>query len=208
MLAASLLACASAACGQQVQPMVVGDQPLPPVLRTGTPVVLKTLHGMTTKGKHLNVGDRFSLEVAEPLLVNGRIVIPVGTNAVGEITSVRNKGMWGTSGNIEARLLYISTNDRRIRLTGTVGDKGIKAGGGAIATSAIVFLPAGFFMTGTSAVIPPGTTVHGIIDEDVPIAFAPPPAPLVAPAPAATAIGASAAVGMPALTTNAASTSN
>lgn len=182
--------------------MVVGGPPQSSILRAGTPVVLKTLNNLTTKGKHLNVGDRFSLEVAEPVLLNGRIVIAAGTNAVGEVTSVRNKGMWGKSGNIETRLLYITTNDRKIRVTGSVGDKGVKAGGGAIATSAIVFLPAGFFMTGTSAVIPPGTAVTGIIDEDVPIAFADAPVdPLVVPQAVAAATPAVVPVSAPATAT-------
>lgn len=166
---------AASACSlhaQEAAPLVVGVQPQGAMLRAGTPVMLRTLNNLTTKGKHLKVGDRFSLEVADPVLLNGQVVIPVGANAVGEITSVRNKGMWGKSGNIETRLLYISTNERRIRISGSAADKGVKAGGGAIATSAIVFLPAGFFMTGTSAVIPLGTVVNGIIDEDVPVTFA------------------------------------
>lgn len=154
-------------------PMLVGGQPDSTVIRAGTRVLLKTVTPLTTKGKHLKEGDKFSLEVAEPVLINGHTVIPVGSSAVGEVTSVRNKGMWGKSGNIETRLLYVMANDRRIRLTGSVGDKGVKAGGGAIAASALVFLPAGFFMTGTSAVIPIGTQVAGIIDEDIPVAFAP-----------------------------------
>lgn len=143
------------------------------VLRSGTPITLRTLRELTTNGKHLKVGDRFPLEVADSVLLNGQTVIPIGSPAVGEIASVRNKGMWGKSGNIESRLLYVTANGRRIRLEGAAGaDKGKKAGGGAVAVSAIVFLPTGFFWTGTSAVIPPGTRVDGLIAEDIPIVFA------------------------------------
>lgn len=200
VIAASFLFVSSISAAQEapapvpaapVGAMVVGAAPQGNLLRAGTPIVLKTMTNLTTLGKHLKVGDRFSLEVSEPVTLNGQVVIPAGAPAVGEVTSVRNKGMWGKSGNIETRLLYITTNDRRIRVTGSVGDKGVKAGGGAIATSAIVFLPAGFFMTGTSAVIPPGTIVNAILDEDIPVVFAAPtvqaitvpaPAPVVAPA--------------------------
>ncbi len=151
------------------------------VLRAGTPVTLRTMNELTTNGKHLKVGDRFALEVAEAVALDGQVVVPAGSNAVGEVTSIRNKGMWGKSGNIETRLLYVIANSRKIRLRGSVGDKGQKAGGGAIATSAIVFLPAGFFMTGTSAVVRSGTMVAGLVDEDVPVAFVAPPvvAPMV-----------------------------
>lgn len=173
-MATLLVALSGAAFAHQPLQIAVGGSQQASVLRAGTPINLKTLTELTTRGKHLKVGDRFSLEVADPVSLNGQVVIPVGSNAVGEITSVRNKGMWGKSGNIETRLLYVTANDRRMRLSGAVADKGSKAGGGAIATSAIVFLPAGFFMTGTSAVIPPGTRVTALLDEDVPIVFAAP----------------------------------
>ena len=78
-------------------------------------------------------------------------MIPVGSPAMGEITDVRNKGMWGKSGHLAARILYVTVNGRQIRLSGAFDDKGVAGGVGAVAVSAIVFLPAGFFMTGTSA---------------------------------------------------------
>jgi hypothetical protein len=174
--------------------MVIG-QSQDNVLRTGTPIILKTVHELTTKGKHLKVGDRFPLEVAEAVTLAGRVIIPPGSPAVGEITSVRNKGMWGKSGNIESRLLYLTANGRQIRLEGNAGnDKGSKAGAGAVAVSAIVFLPTGFFWTGTSAVIPPGTRINGLIGEDVPFVFAgavsPPPMTVATPVSPATSVSA------------------
>jgi len=158
------------------------------VLRTGTELPLRVLQELTTKGKQLRVGNRFRLETSEPLLVNGTVVIPVGSPAMGEITDVRNKGMWGKSGHLTARLLYVTVNGRQIRLSGGFDDKGVAGGIGAVAVSAIVFAPAGFFMTGTSAKIPEGTIVKAFIDEDVPLALPAQQAPLtVAPAPAAPA---------------------
>ena len=109
-------------------------------------------------------------------MVQGVTVIPVGSPAVGEITDVRNKGMWGKSGNSPRALLYLTVNGRQIRLTGGFDDKGVAGGVGAVAVSAIVFLPAGFFMTGTSARVPAGTIIKAFVDEDVPLAM-PPAAP-------------------------------
>jgi hypothetical protein len=148
------------------------------VLRSGTEVPLRLLEELTTKGKKLRVGNRFRLETSEPLLVNGVTVIPIGSPAVGEITDVRNKGMWGKSGHLNARLLYVTVNGRQIRLSGAFDDKGKAGGVGAVAVSAVVFLPAGFFMTGTSAKIPQGTVVRAFIDEDVPLAIPAQAAPL------------------------------
>jgi hypothetical protein len=158
------------------------------VLRTGTKVPLKTSQELTTKGKKLKVGHRFNLEVAEAVLVNGQTVIPMGAPAVGEITDVRNKGMWGKSGRLVAQVLHVTVGGRQIKLTGSFDDKGTAGGVGAVATSALVFLPAGFFMTGTSAKVAMGTPVVGFVGEDVPVAFAPAaPQPLTVPvsAPAA-----------------------
>jgi hypothetical protein len=148
------------------------------VLRSGTELPLRLLEELTTKGKKLRVGNRFRLETSEPVLVNGVTVIPIGSPAVGEITDVRNKGMWGKSGHLNARLLYVMVNGRQIRLSGGFDDKGRAGGVGAVAVSAVVFLPAGFFMTGTSAKIPQGTVVSAFIDEDVPLAIPAQAAPL------------------------------
>ena len=142
------------------------------VLRTGTEVQLRLLEELTTKGKKLRVGQRVRLETAESILVQGVTVVPVGSPATGEITDVSNKGMWGKSGHFAGRPLYLSVNGRQIRLSGAFDDKGVAGGVGAVAVSAIVFLPAGFFMTGTSAKLPAGTVVKGFVDEDVPLEIA------------------------------------
>lgn len=163
----------------QGAPLVVGGPSLS-VLRAGTEVPMKLREQLTTKGKALRVGQRFELEVADPVLVNGQTVIPAGSPGVGEITSIRNKGMWGKSGNIEARVLYVRVGDRQIRCSGVISDKGTTGTAGVV--GAVVLIPvAGFFMTGTSAEIPLGAPVKAFLDEDVPVQFAQgsAPAPLV-----------------------------
>lgn len=141
------------------------------MLRVGTEVPLRLTQDLTTKGKQLRVGDRFHLETSEPVMVQGVNVIPVGSPAVGELTDVRNKGMWGKSGHLAARVLYVTVNGRQIRLSGAFDDKGVAGGVGAVAVSAVVFLPAGFFMTGTSAHVPAGSIIKSFVDEDVALAM-------------------------------------
>ncbi len=189
LASASLLVSATAAA-QTGAPIVAGAVDVS-VLRSGTSVPLKMAEALTTKGKNLKVGYRFQMETAEPIMVNGQIVIPTGSPATGEITEVRNKGMWGKSGRINARVLYVRANGRQIRMTGQLDDKGTTGTVGVV--GAVALLPvAGFFMTGTSANIPLGAPVTGFIDEDVPVAFtAAAPAPMVIPTAApATAISA------------------
>jgi hypothetical protein len=149
------------------------------VLRVGTEVPLTLSEELTTKGKKLRVGQRFHLSTSENVMFQDVIVIPAGSPAVGEITDVRNKGMWGKSGHLGARILYVTVNGRQIRLSGAFDDKGVAGGVGATAVSAVVFLPAGFFMTGTSARVPIGAPVKAFTDEDVPLSIAAAPVPLV-----------------------------
>lgn len=141
------------------------------VLRAGADIPLTTREELTTKKKKLRVGQRFQMEVASSVMMNGMVVIPGGTPAVGEITEVRNKGMWGKSGYIGARVVSLRLGDRHVRLNGSFDDKGITGTGGVVAAALLVPV-VGFFTTGTSAHIPMGSSVKGFLDED--IAFAVP----------------------------------
>lgn len=153
------------------------------VLRTGTEVPLKLSEELTTKGKKLKVGQRFHMEVAENVVIQDQVVIPAGSPAMGEITEVKNKGMWGKSGHLNARIMYVTVNGRQIRLSGGFDDKGVTGTAGVVGAIALVPV-AGFFMTGTSAKVPMGTAVKGFVDEDVPLTMAAAgPAPLSIGAP-------------------------
>ncbi|HEY6817738.1 MAG TPA: hypothetical protein VI168_19575 [Croceibacterium sp.] len=176
LLVAQPLAAQDAVPAAAVAPVAAPLAILPPaqpgaMLRIGTELPLRLVEELTTEGKQLKVGDRFRLQTEEPLAINGYTVVPAGAPAIGEVTEVRNKGMWGKSGKLVARLLYVTVNGRQIRLSGGFDDKGVGGVVGAVAVSAIVFAPAGFFMTGTSARVPAGTVIRGYIDEDVPLAL-------------------------------------
>jgi hypothetical protein len=136
------------------------------ILRAGIEVPLITREELTTKKKLLKVGQRIQMEVAANVERGGIVVIPAGTPAVGEITEVRNKGMWGKSGYVSARVISLRLGDRNVRLSGTFDDKGITGTGGVVA--AVAFVPiAGFFTTGTSAMIASGSPVKAFLDEDL-----------------------------------------
>lgn len=163
---------------------VVEAAPAQNILRAGTEVPLITREELTTKKKKLRVGQRFQMEVAQNVTANGVTVIPAGTPAVGEVTEVRNKGMWGKSGYIGARVVSIRMGDRTFRVSGTFDDKGVTGTGGVVASIALVPL-AGFFTTGTSAFIASGSGVKGFLDEDI-VFHASQPQVIELPAPAQT----------------------
>lgn len=157
------------AASAQPAPIAVAPLEAGPVLRQGTEIRLVTLTELNSKRNR--VGERIDMEVQESVQLNGQTVIPAGTRAVGEITLRKGKGMWGKSGKLEFRPLYVKLGDRQIRISANATrDKGKAGTAGVVA--AVAFLPvAGFLVTGTSARIPAQTPVVAQLDEDVPVVF-------------------------------------
>lgn len=161
------------------------------VLRGGAQVRVSFLHEITTEDKASKVGDRPRLEVAENIVVDGITVVPKGTPVTGELTAVRNKGMWGKSGKVEGRVLNMSLNGRTIRMSGAFDDKGVTGTAGVVGAIALVPL-VGFFVTGTSARIPAGGQISAYLDEDIVFTVAPAvtPKPIEVAAPVAAEVAA------------------
>jgi hypothetical protein len=154
------------------------------IIRGGAQVRVRFLHELTTEDRASSVGQRVRLEVAEDVVADGVTIIPRGTPVTGELTAVRNKGMWGRSGKIEGRILNMTLNGRTVRMSGAFDDKGVTGTAGVVA--AVVLVPiVGFFVTGTSARIPAGGEVSAYIDEDVVFSVTAAPAPVPVPAVAA-----------------------
>ena len=162
---------------------VVQEQAMGNVLRAGAPVPVALSEFLTTKGKRLKVGQRVQLEVAQDVLLNGRVVIPARSPVEGVLTEVRNKGMWGKSGGIHLQIRSVNINGTNIRLKGDMDSRGDTGTAGVV--GAIVVLPiAGFFVTGTSAEMPLNMPGRAFLDQDIalaPSAAAPLP-PTIAPA--------------------------
>jgi hypothetical protein len=198
LVAGAAILLSPSAAWAQAAPVVIGAPTAANVLKEGTEVRLVTVTELSSKRN--KVGERFDLEVSDDVLLGGQVVIPQGARAVGEITRVKKKGMWGKSGKLETRLLYVKVGDQNVRITGAVGDKG-KAGTAGVVGAVLVAPVVGFFVTGTSAVVPPRTMTVGYLDADLPVVFAGPagPPPLVVPA-SAPAVSAAAAAKVEAAT--------
>src|SRR6516164_9756261 len=140
----SMLAATLAAAG------ILGAQDAPPkpvdfTVETGTKVPLSLINSISTK--HSVVGDRVYLETVFPVLVNGRIVVPVGSYVAGTVTQVKKPGRVKGRGELYVRFDSLTlpngvTRDFRGRIgsmdgnakdeldrsEGTVRSEGNKAG--------------------------------------------------------------------------------
>jgi hypothetical protein len=148
---------------------LVPQQAAGDVLRKGTPVPVALSQPLTTKGKNLKVGQPVRLEVAQDVLLNGRVAIPARSPVEGVLTHVRNKGMWGKSGAIRLDITSVDINGTKIRLTGEMDSRG-ETGTAGVVGSLVVLPVAGFFVTGTSAEMPLNMPGRAFLDQDIALA--------------------------------------
>ena len=140
-------------------------------LPANTEILLEMNQDVTTKGKTWAEGDTFNLSVVHDVTLGDFVVIPQGSKAVGRITWLTSKGMFGKSGKMDIELEYVEVQGRRIALEGTYRQEGE---GNTLATVGGVVLAGVFagFITGKSAVIPQGRELMATTESDLQLAVA------------------------------------
>ena len=131
-------------------------------LAANSPVLL-TMNGAITSASH-RLGEQFSLTVAQDVSVDGAVVIPRGTRAVGQITRRTGKGSFGKSGKMEFTFRYIDLDGRQIPIEGSHRQEGegkTAATIGAVAAAGVI---GGLIVKGKSAKVEAGRefTVHTV----------------------------------------------
>jgi hypothetical protein len=91
----------------------------------GTKVPLSLINSISTK--HSAIGDRVYLETAFPVMVDGRIVIPVGSYVAGTVTQIKRPGRVKGRGELYVRFDSLTlpngvTRGFRARIGGMDGD--------------------------------------------------------------------------------------
>jgi type IV secretion system protein VirB10 len=94
------------------------------VVKAGTKVPLNLINSVSTK--HSAEGDRVYLESSFPILVDGRIVIPVGSYVVGTVTQIKKPGRVKGRGELYVRFDTLTlpngvTRDFHARIGGMDG---------------------------------------------------------------------------------------
>lgn len=111
-------------------------------------------------------GDRFVLRVDEAVQTDGVTLIPIGAKAWGELVQSTKTGGVGKSGRINARLLYLEANGKRIDLDGERETAG-SGGTGQVVASVIAFGPFGLLMKGNNATLKAGEILNGYTLADI-----------------------------------------
>ena len=134
------------------------------VLPRDTPVHLMVLNEVSTK-KH-EVGHVFRLRVNQPIVIDGRELIPVGATAWGELTDADKSGNVGKSGTLAARLTHLEHNGVRVPIEGETTATG-KSGKGETLLGVLAMGPLGLFAKGDNARIKAGEKMVAFVSEDV-----------------------------------------
>jgi len=129
-------------------------------------------------------GDGFALRLAEPLLVNGAVVLPAGAACHGEVIHAERSRGGGKPGELLLAARYIEYGGRRIALRGfRLSGAGQEKMGAAIGV-AVVAGPLAMFVRGGQIEIPAGARAQARLAEALDLSAVPlaPSAPASAPA--------------------------
>lgn len=128
-----------------------------------TPVELMAIAEVNTD--KAQPGDLIRFRVNRAIEIGGRVAVPVGTPAFGQVTTAKDAGGLGKSGRMTAKLLRIQLGEIEIPLEGEMAAKGTGAGSAGVAI--LLTGIAGFFHRGNNAKIKAGEIVAGFVGSDV-----------------------------------------
>src|SRR5277367_3721537 len=126
------------------------------LLADGTPIHLVLMDDL--QGKKLQVKQTVHFKVREDLVIDSKLVVRTGTEAIGHIESVSKSGLLGKSGRLILQFDYVETvSGAKILLRGGAGVSGGK--GGALTWESALWF-------GPNASLPVGTMINAFVNQD------------------------------------------
>jgi hypothetical protein len=132
-------------------------------LAAGTEIHLRLLEPVASH-THKR-GDRFKLEVAQPIAVDEAIVVPAGAAAVGEVIHAAKPGMAGKAGELILVARSLSVGEHEVKLRAFTAGNGENRLGLATGLGVTLGIP-GLFVVGKNLVLPAGTDVYAKVTAD------------------------------------------
>jgi hypothetical protein len=152
-----MLAACAAVCAQEAPATAASTLVLP----AETEIHLRLLEPVASN-THQH-GDRFKLEVAEPVAVDGAVVIPAGAACVGEVVHAAKAGFGGKAGELILASRFVQVGEREVKLRSFSAGNGEQRVNLAMGLS---FVVVGLFVQGKNIVLPAGTDVFANIAAD------------------------------------------
>jgi hypothetical protein len=138
------------------------------VLPAETEIHLRLLEAVASNThKH---GDRFKLEVAEPVVVDGQVVIPAGAICIGEVVHAAKAGFGGKAGELILASRFVQLGERQVKLRSFSAGNGTDRVNLAMGLS---FVVVGLFVEGKNIALPQGTDVFAKIAADSELTIVP-----------------------------------
>jgi len=126
------------------------------LLTDGTPIHLVLMDDL--QGKKLQVKQTVHFKVREDLVVDSKLIVRTGTEAIRYVESISKSGLLGKSGRLVLQFDYVdAVSGSKIRLRGGAGVRGGKGG-------ALTALSATWF--GPDASLPVGTVINAYVNQD------------------------------------------
>jgi hypothetical protein len=178
--------------GQSAAPAQAQPQGLPMdhAIHDGTPIKLRLAENLSSADAH--AGQEIPFECVDEVQVDGVLVLPKGSAAVGTVTDAEPKRSMGRAGKLNIAISYARLKDNeKVALRATKEAKGGShtgaMAGAMVATSLIIWPAAPFFLfiKGKDITIPQGTEITAFVEGDMRLDMSkfgvPPPAPAMAP---------------------------
>lgn len=139
----------------------------------GTTLAFEMVESLSSKTSQR--GDRFSLRLIEPLVLDGQLLIPAGALAVGEVVHADRAKAGGQAGELILAARYLDWDGRQLPL------KSFRAGVGRSRTDAAVGVMvaagiAGFLVRGGQLEISAGSPISATLREAAELPVLPMPA--------------------------------
>ena len=133
------------------------------LLRANTEIHLRMLEPVASNTHRR--GDRFKLEVAEVVELDGDIVIPAGTPAEGEVIHAAKATVTGRAGELILVVRFLNAGGQQVMLRAFSAGTGEDRADLALGLGVFGGIPA-LFVTGKDVVIPAGADVFAKVRSD------------------------------------------